>query len=127
MVAIFVACVIVLAVIITGLLGFIRRANGIRVMFEMILQVYEAFIINLKESNDIENSATVLHMENAIKVCINSKIIDMSIVRDMVSLQNGHSDISITATDADCIHDFALLLCKINKHDLERDEVMCKS
>lgn len=61
-------------------------------------------------------------MENALKYCINNQIINIEMIREMLTIQYGHKDLLDETSDAETIKSFAIMMSKMNKNHLAKGE-----
>jgi hypothetical protein len=122
MIAFLTVCILLLLLAISFLLGIIRRLNGVRSVFESMVYVYEKFTENIRDDESLDNSTLTLCMENALKYCINNQIINIEMIREMLTIQYGHKDLLDETSDAEAIKSFAIMMSKINKNHLAKGE-----
>ena len=122
MIAFLTVCILLLLLVISFLLGIIRRLNGVRSVFESMVYVYEKFTENIRDDESLDNSALTLCMENALKYCINNQIINIEMIREMLTIQYGHKDLLDETSDAEAIKSFAIMMSKMNKNHLAKGE-----
>jgi len=122
MIAFLTVCILFLLLVISFLLGIIRRLNGVRSVFESMVYVYEKFTENIRDDESLDNSVLTLCMENALKYCINNQIINIEMIREMLTIQYGHKDLLDETSDAEAIKSFAIMMSKMNKNHLVKGE-----
>ena len=122
MIAFLTVCILFLLLVISFLLGIIRRLNRVGSVFESMIYVYEKFTENIRDDKSLDNSTLTLCMENALKYCINNQIINIEMIREMLTIQYGHKNLLDETSDAEAIKLFAIMMSKTNKNHLTKGE-----
>lgn len=122
MIAFLTVCILFLLLVISFLLGIIRRLNRVGSVFESMIYVYEKFTENIRDDKSLDNSTLTLCMENALKYCINNQIINIEMIREMLTIQYGHKNLLDETSDAEAIKIFAIMMSKTNKNHLTKGE-----
>ena len=93
-----------------------------KAVFESIINVYDEFVVALKSDGEVDNKILSLSMENALKRCINSKKIDITLVKAMLCIQYDHPQLLNEMSDAEAIRDFAIMMAKTNQKHSKKGE-----